>query len=232
MSEGMSLWSIMSHASWPVLLVVLLLVTASVTSWVVIIQRGVLIRMMHRSTQEFENNFWTTEDLSVLYHEIKEKESGAGLEQVFLAGFHVAYRELPQADEEKRKNIAVDMVIKEAQRAMRVAISREQERLTLHLPFLASVGSTCPYLGLLGTVIGIMNSFYGLGQVQQATLAAVAPGISEALTATAMGLVAAIPAVVAYNRYISQVDIIISIYETFSDELTSILHRKLSELSH
>ena len=222
----------MSHASWPVLLVVLLLVTASVTSWVVIIQRGVLIRMMHRSTQEFENNFWTTEDLSVLYHEIKEKESGAGLEQVFLAGFHVAYRELPQADEEKRKNIAVDMVIKEAQRAMRVAISREQERLTLHLPFLASVGSTCPYLGLLGTVIGIMNSFYGLGQVQQATLAAVAPGISEALTATAMGLVAAIPAVVAYNRYISQVDIIISIYETFSDELTSILHRKLSELSH
>ena len=159
MSEGMSLWSIMSHASWPELLVLLLLVTASVTSWVVIIQRGVLILMMNRSTQEFENNFWTTEDLSVLYHEIKEKESGAGLEQVFLAGFHVAYRELPQADEEKRKNIAVDMVIKEAQRAMRVAISREQERLTLHLPFLASVGSTCPYLGLLGTVIGIINSF-------------------------------------------------------------------------
>ncbi|MFK0572989.1 MotA/TolQ/ExbB proton channel family protein, partial [Endozoicomonas sp.] len=113
------------------------------------------------------------------------------------------------------------------QRAMRVAISREQERLEANLPFLASVGSTCPYLGLFGTVVGIMNSFRGMAVVQQPTLASVAPGIAEALLTTAVGLVAAIPAVVAYNRYASRADALLSNYEIFADEFSSILHRKV-----
>ena len=118
-------------------------------------------------------------------------------------------------------------VMEGTQRAMRVAISREQEKLETHLPFLASVGSTCPYVGLFGTVVGIMNSFRGLANVQQATLASVAPGIAEALMTTAIGLVAAIPAVVAYNRYASRVDALLANYETFAEEFSSILHRKV-----
>ncbi|MGB0361313.1 MAG: MotA/TolQ/ExbB proton channel family protein, partial [Endozoicomonas sp.] len=145
----------------------------------------------------------------------------SGLEHIFKAGFSEFTRLRNQGAEDP------DAVMEGAQRAMRVAISREQERLEANLPFLATVGSTCPYLGLFGTVAGIMNSFRGLAVVQQPTLASVAPGIAEALLTTAVGLVAAIPAVVAYNRYAAKVEALLANYEIFADEFSSILHRKV-----
>ncbi|PJE80344.1 Biopolymer transport protein ExbB [invertebrate metagenome] len=228
MTENMSLWAIMSNASWIVLSVMLILMMASVTSWVMIVQRGLLVRRSYRRMHAFEDRFWSGMDLSQLYHELQEEsDPDNGLEQVFMAGFHEFTRMLGQGN----SIVEADAIMEGTQRAMRVAISREQEKLETHLPFLASVGSTCPYLGLFGTVVGIMHSFHGLGQVQQATLASVAPGISEALTTTAIGLVAAIPAVVAYNRYSSKVDNLLSAYETFADEFSSILHRKVHSRS-
>jgi biopolymer transport protein TolQ len=144
-----------------------------------------------------------------------------GIENVFHAGFR-EFNRLAQTDKEDP-----DAVMEGTDRAMRVALSREEEKLSTNLPFLASVASVSPYIGLFGTVWGIMNSFRGLAMVQQATLATVAPGISEALIATAMGLFAAIPAVIAYNRYAAQVEVINGNYETFSDEFSSILHRQV-----
>lgn len=175
---------------------------------------------------EFEDRFWSGMDLSQLYKEVEiESNQNSGLEQIFISGFR-EFSRLGAAG-----TTDADAVMEGAQRAMRVAISREQEKLDMHLPFLASVGSTSPYVGLFGTVVGIMNSFRGLAQVQQATLASVAPGIAEALLTTAVGLVAAIPAVVAYNRYASRVDVLVSSYETFAEEFSSILHRKVHSRS-
>ncbi|WP_422138448.1 protein TolQ [Endozoicomonas sp. ALC020] len=217
----MSIWSLVGNASWIVLLVLILLVVASVVSWVMIVQRGVLIRSAQRNMTAFEDRFWSGMDLTQLYKELDKEEDLGGLELVFRSGFSEFSRMRSQGTGE------ADAVMEATQRAMRVAISREQEKLETHLPFLASVGSTCPYVGLFGTVVGIMNSFRGLANVQQATLASVAPGIAEALMTTAVGLVAAIPAVVAYNRYASRVEALLSNYETFADEFSSILHRKV-----
>ncbi|MDD7805927.1 MAG: protein TolQ [Endozoicomonas sp. (ex Botrylloides leachii)] len=226
MTESMSLLTLIGNASWVVLLVLLLLVIASITSWVMIIQRGLLLRITHQSMLEFEDRFWSGMDLSQLYKEVEiESNQNSGLEQIFISGFR-EFSRLGAAG-----TTDADAVMEGAQRAMRVAISREQEKLDMHLPFLASVGSTSPYVGLFGTVVGIMNSFRGLAQVQQATLASVAPGIAEALLTTAVGLVAAIPAVVAYNRYASRVDVLVSSYETFAEEFSSILHRKVHSRS-
>lgn len=222
MAESMSLWALVSNSSWIVLLVLLLLVAASLVSWVMIIQRHLLLRNAGRAMVAFEDRFWSGMDLTVLYREVQNEEHPeSGLEQIFKAGFTEFTRLRNQGTEDP------DAVMEGAQRAMRVAISREQERLEANLPFLASVGSTCPYLGLFGTVVGIMNSFRGLAVVHQPTLASVAPGIAEALLTTAVGLVAAIPAVVAYNRYASRVEAVLSNYETFADEFSSILHRKV-----
>lgn len=222
MAESMSLWALVSNSSWIVLLVLLLLVAASLVSWVMIIQRHLLLRSAGRAMVAFEDRFWSGMDLTVLYREVQNEEHPeSGLEQIFKAGFTEFTRLRNQGTEDP------DAVMEGAQRAMRVAISREQERLEANLPFLASVGSTCPYLGLFGTVVGIMNSFRGLAVVHQPTLASVAPGIAEALLTTAVGLVAAIPAVVAYNRYASRVEAVLSNYETFADEFSSILHRKV-----
>ena len=222
MAESMSLWALVSNSSWIALLVLLLLVAASLVSWVMIIQRHLLLRNACRAMAVFEDRFWSGMDLTVLYREVQNEEHPeSGLEQIFKAGFTEFTRLRNQGTEEP------DAVMEGAQRAMRVAISREQERLEANLPFLASVGSTCPYLGLFGTVVGIMNSFRGLAVVHQPTLASVAPGIAEALLTTAVGLVAAIPAVVAYNRYASRVEAVLSNYETFADEFSSILHRKV-----
>ncbi len=222
MAESMSLWALVSNSSWIALLVLLLLVAASLVSWVMIIQRHLLLRNACRAMATFEDRFWSGMDLTVLYREVQNEEHPeSGLEQIFKAGFTEFTRLRNQGTEEP------DAVMEGAQRAMRVAISREQERLEANLPFLASVGSTCPYLGLFGTVVGIMNSFRGLAVVHQPTLASVAPGIAEALLTTAVGLVAAIPAVVAYNRYASRVEAVLSNYETFADEFSSILHRKV-----
>ncbi|MBO9482566.1 MULTISPECIES: protein TolQ [Gammaproteobacteria] len=218
----MSLWALVGNASWIVLLVLLLLVAASVVSWMIIFQRGILLRNAQQAMIAFEDRFWSGMDLILLYKEVQQNEQpGSGVEHIFKAGFAEFTRLRNQG------TVDPDAVMEGAQRAMRVAISREQERLEGNLPFLASVGSTCPYLGLFGTVVGIMNSFRGLAVVQQPTLASVAPGIAEALLTTAVGLVAAIPAVVAYNRYASRVEALVSNYEIFADEFSSILHRKV-----
>ena len=222
MADSMSMWSLISNASWVVLLVLLLLVATSVVSWVMIIQRGLLIRSARQAMLEFEDRFWSGMDLTQLFREVQEEsDPDSGMEQIFKSGFREFTRLSSQS------NADADAILEGTQRAMRVAISREQEKLETHLPFLASVGSTCPYVGLFGTVVGIMNSFRGLANVQQATLATVAPGIAEALMTTAVGLVAAIPAVVSYNRYVSRVDALLANYETFADEFHSILHRKV-----
>ncbi|WP_207905837.1 protein TolQ [Aestuariirhabdus litorea] len=215
------MWSLVLEASWVVQLVMLILVVASIVSWVMIIQRAILLRNTQRTLRAFEDRFWSGIDLGKLYREVStEPDPDSGVEHIFRAGFKEFSRLRQQTGADP------DAVMEGAQRAMRVALSREEEKLETNLPFLATVGSTSPYVGLFGTVIGIMNSFRGLANVHQATLASVAPGIAEALVATAMGLLAAIPAVVAYNRFSARVESTINRYDTFSDEFSSILHRK------
>jgi len=217
----LSVWHLIANAGILVQLVMLLLVLASVVSWALIFQRIQVFRKARQAQLSFENRFWSGMDLGQLYKEVNDNPTPySGLESVFRAGF----KEFSRLRQQSRDG---DAVMEGAQRAMRVAFSREQERLEMHLPFLATVGSTSPYVGLFGTVWGIMNSFRGLVQVQQATLAAVAPGISEALIATAMGLFAAIPAVVAYNRFAARSEALLKNYETFAEEFSSILHRRV-----
>jgi biopolymer transport protein TolQ len=217
----LSVWHLISNAGILVQLVMLLLMLASVVSWAQIFQRLQVFRKARQAQLAFENRFWSGMDLGQLYKEVNADPTPySGMEAVFRAGF----KEFSRLRQQSRD---ADAVMEGAQRAMRVAFSREQERLELHLPFLATVGSTSPYIGLFGTVWGIMNSFRGLAQVQQATLATVAPGISEALIATAMGLFAAIPAVIAYNRFASMSDALLKNYETFAEEFSSILHRRV-----
>jgi len=221
MTEQLSLWSLIANASLLVQLVMLLLFFASVVSWVMIIQRGLYLRNAAHNLRQFEDDFWSGIDLNQLYDDIRGKDGGEGLASVFRAGF----REFSKLSQQA--GVEPDAVMEGAERSMRVALSREEEKLNQHLPFLASVASVSPYIGLFGTVWGIMNSFRGLANVHQATLAVVAPGISEALIATAMGLFAAIPAVLAYNRYSSAADTIFNSYETFAEELSTILHRRI-----
>ncbi len=223
--ENLSILALIVNASLLVQLVMVILFLASVLSWIMIVQRGLFLNQAQRSFRVFEDRFWSGVDLNNLYHELTEraKQEGAadGIENVFRAGFR-EFNRLAQSD-----RTDPDAVMEGTDRAMRVALSREDEKLTIHLPFLASVASVSPYIGLFGTVWGIMNSFRGLAMVQQATLATVAPGISEALIATAMGLFAAIPAVIAYNRYAAKVEVINTNYETFAEEFSSILHRQV-----
>lgn len=224
MNQELSLWELIVNASFTVQAVMLLLFAASLISWAMIVQRALLLSQAGRQFHEFENRFWSGVDLNELYFEGNARvESGdiAGVESVFRAGF----KEFSRLREQT--GIDSDAVMEGVQRAMRVALSRQEEHLERHLSFLATVGSTSPYVGLFGTVWGIMHSFRGLANVHQATLASVAPGISEALIATAMGLFAAIPAVIAYNRFAARVDNLISNYETFSVEFSSILHRQV-----
>jgi biopolymer transport protein TolQ len=217
----MSVWYLISNAGVLVKLVMLLLLLASVASWALILQRFQVFRKAQQSRLAFEERFWSGMDLGQLYREVAaEPTPFSGMESIFRAGFREFSRLRQQSHD-------ADAVMDGAQRAMRVAFSREQERLEASLPFLATVGSTSPYIGLFGTVWGIMNSFRGLAQVQQATLATVAPGISEALIATAMGLFAAIPAVIAYNRFAARSDALLKNYETFAEEFSSILHRRV-----
>ncbi|QJD60723.1 protein TolQ [Pseudomonas sp. gcc21] len=218
----MSMWHLISSASLLVQLVMLVLVAASVVSWVMIFQRSTTIRSAKAALENFEDRFWSGIDLSKLYRQVTgSPDSDSGLEQIFRAGFKEFSRMRQQT------GVDPEAVMEAVQRSMRVAISREEEKLEQHLSFLATVGSTSPYVGLFGTVWGIMNSFRGLATVQQATLATVAPGIAEALIATAMGLFAAIPAVIAYNRFSARSETLISRYYTFADEFSSILHRRV-----
>jgi biopolymer transport protein TolQ len=222
--ENLSILSLIINASILVQAVMAILFLASAISWVMIIQRGMYLSAAQRDFRQFEETFWSGIDLNSLYREISEQQdenvAPTGIENIFRAGFGEFNRlvRLEKPDP--------DAVIESTDRAMRIALSREEESLGTHLPFLASVASVSPYIGLFGTVWGIMNSFRGLAMVQQATLATVAPGISEALIATAMGLFAAIPAVIAYNRYAALAERMNTSYETFADEFSSILYRQ------
>ncbi|WP_097461788.1 protein TolQ [Mangrovitalea sediminis] len=221
MDTQSSVWSLVSDASVLVQFVMLLLALASIGSWWIIFQRIQTFKQARRAQLAFEERFWSGMDLGQLYREVSSNPVPfSGLESVFRAGFKEFSRLRQQSQDP-------DAVMDGALRAMRVALSREQEKLELHLPFLATVGSTSPYVGLFGTVWGIMTAFRGLAQLQQATLATVAPGISEALVATAMGLFAAIPAVIAYNRFSSRADALLKNYDTFAEEFSSILHRRV-----
>nr|WP_275587360.1 protein TolQ [Spongiibacter marinus] len=217
----MSIITLISQASLFVQAIMAILVLASLLSWYAIAQRVMYFSMAEREMKRFEAQFWSGGDLNTLYQEGSNKQGLAvGMESIFRAGFKEFSRMA-------QRNIDSDAVMEGCQRAMRVAISREEEHMEKSLPFLATVGSTSPYIGLLGTVWGIMGSFHGLAQVQQATLATVAPGISEALVATAMGLIAAIPAVMSYNRFSAKLDSYMGKYETFADEFSSLLHRQV-----
>jgi biopolymer transport protein TolQ len=219
-TEPLSILDLVLNASVVVQVVMALLVLASVTSWVMIFQRGFALAAIRRGATDFENEFWSGKDLGQLYMELEERgEELIGVENLFSSGFKEFTRSRQQ------EGVDPDRVMQNVQRTMRVALSREEERLETHLPFLATVGSTSPYIGLFGTVWGIMNSFRGLATVNQASLAVVAPGISEALVATAIGLFAAIPAVIAYNRYSARVEVILNRFEAFTDEFSSILYR-------
>lgn len=224
MTQELGLIELMLGASALVQAVMLILVLASLSSWFLIIQRVMLMRRADDELLVFEERFWSGIDLAQLYREgseaVSEGQLPTGVESLFRAGFKEFSRLSQQAD------MDADAILEGSRRAMRVALMRETDRIEQHLPFLASVGSTSPYIGLLGTVWGIMHSFRGLANATQATLATVAPGISEALIATAMGLFAAIPAVLAYNRLAARSDALLNRYEAFLDEFSGILQRQ------
>ncbi len=207
------------QASVIVQAVMALLAFLSLWSWWQIFLKRFQIRRAERDTGAFEDEFWKGGDLAELYQRVAQSRSGAGLEHIFTAGFR------EYAKHRKQGSTSV-VTLDSARRAMRAAYQREIDTLDAHLSGLATVGSVSPYIGLFGTVWGIMNSFRGLASVGQATLAQVAPGIAEALIATAIGLFAAIPAVVAYNRYTHDVDRLATRYETFIEEFSNILQRQ------
>jgi biopolymer transport protein TolQ len=199
--------------------IMMILLIASIASWAVIIDKQRLLKKAGRAAQEFETSFWSGVDLNSLYREMARSEATPqGMAGIFEAGFR-EFGKLKQA------SLSSDQIIDGSRRAMRVSRLREMDRLEQNLAFLATVSSTSPYIGLLGTVWGIMSSFQSLGGVQSATIAMVAPGISEALVATAMGLIAAIPAGFFFNRYADQVDRLEVRYDTFMEELSAIFQR-------
>ncbi len=225
MTTDMNVWSLILEATLVVQLVMAVLLAASVVSWMIIfVKRGMLKRIEKRS-KDFEERFWSGADLGQLYDRIAgEHKVREGMESIFEAGF----REFSRLREER--TVSPGAMGDGAHRAMRVALTREVDRMEHHLSFLATVGSTSPYIGLFGTVWGIMHAFFALAGVQQATIAMVAPGIAEALIATAMGLVAAIPAVIAYNRYSNQVYRLEVRMDNFKEEFAGILHRQARRL--
>ena len=221
MKTDLSIITLIIDASLLVQLVMLILLAASVISWTVIFRKWGALRDAKAAAEAFEDEFWSGQDLVSIYNRINAQEHDpTGMERIFQSGFREFARLRGQAGIDGRA------VVEGSQRAMRVALNREVDGLELHLSFLATVGSTSPYVGLFGTVWGIMNSFRALGNVAQATLAMVAPGIAEALIATAMGLFAAIPAVVAYNRYANDAERLASRYDIFVEEFSTILQRQ------
>jgi biopolymer transport protein TolQ len=221
MSADMSFFHLISGASVVVQLVMLLLLTVSMVSWTMIFRRRSVLKQARIAADEFEDRFWSGGDLATLFREVSaQSENAIGMAGIFQSGFNEFARLRKQPGADPRA------VVEGAQRVMRVVLSREMDDLETHLSFLATVGSTSPYVGLFGTVWGIMHSFRGLANATPATLATVAPGISEALVATAMGLFAAIPAVLAYNRFSSKVEVFSNRYDTFVDEFSSILYRQ------
>ncbi len=222
METDLSIINLVLQASILVKLVMLVLILASLVSWALIIRKRKEMRYAKNEASRFEDAFWSTEDLTALFNRINSNNRNSeGMERMFQAGF----KEFARL--RKREGIQPMAILEGAQRSMRIALNREIEELEGGLPFLATTGSVSPYVGLFGTVWGIMNSFQALSNVHQATLAMVAPGISEALVATAMGLFAAIPAVIAYNRYSSEIDRLYNRYDIFLEEFSSILQRQV-----
>ena len=218
-AQDLSIWSLIANASLVVQLVMLLLAAASFVSWWHIFTKVFSIKKAVQSTLDFESRFWSGSDMARLYDDVAGR-GGIALERIFAAVFAEYLKQRRQA------NADHGMVMESTRRAMKAASQRELDQLDAHLSFLATVGSVSPYVGLFGTVWGIMNSFRALGNVGQATLAHVAPGIAEALVATAIGLFAAIPAVVAYNRFASDIDRLSGRFDTFVEEFSNILQRQ------
>jgi biopolymer transport protein TolQ len=217
----LNVFALILHASLGVQLVIIILLSASILSWTLIFDRARVIKRAKRAADEFEQRFWSGGDLAKLYQELERRPADT---KGMAAIFHTGFREFARL---RQSGQADSMAwLQGAQRSMRVSLSREVDSLENHLPFLATVGSTSPYVGLFGTVWGIMHAFHALSNVKQATLALVAPGISEALVATAIGLFAAIPAVVAFNRYSSDVERLNNRYDDFLEEFSSILQRQ------
>ena len=221
MNSDLSIFHLILQASFVVQLVMLILLGASIVSWTFIFTKRKELNAAVIVTEDFEDIFWSGINLAELYKKLSgEGFEPEGIEKIFLAG----YKEFSRMGQ--KSGVNPQARVENAQRAMRIELSRELERLDETLPFLATVGSTSPYVGLFGTVWGIMNSFRSLGNVKQATLAHVAPGIAEALIATAMGLFAAIPAVIAYNRFSTHLERLAGRYELFVDEFVVLLQRQ------
>ncbi|MBT5411397.1 protein TolQ [Methylophilaceae bacterium] len=218
--SDLSFFSLIFGASLPVQLVMLILIAASVISWKFIYLKVKFLKESEENAQEFEKFFWSGGDLAKLYESVSNNSRAInGLAEIFRSGYkeYMGQKEHQAFDKKS---------IESVRRAMRASYNREIDTLDQHLPFLASVGSVSPYIGLFGTVWGIMNAFIGLSNVAQATLSQVAPGIAEALIATAIGLFAAIPAVIAYNRFATKVDRLSLRFESFIEEFINIVDRK------
>ena len=219
MSSDLTFIGLFLQASFIVQLVMLLLLSVSIASWTFIFQRSKALSAARNEMRQFEDKFWSGADLNRLYQELSARTNLTGMGSIFCSGFKEFVRL-------RKSNTATNGIVDGTYRAMRVSMSRQVEELESRLPFLATAGSISPYIGLFGTVWGIMNAFIALGEVQQATLAMVAPGIAEALIATAIGLFAAIPAVIAYNRFSHQVEKLENSYGNFMEEFSAILHRQ------
>jgi biopolymer transport protein TolQ len=219
-TQDLDIWTLVLHASFVVKVVMVLLLAVSFMSWMFIFQKWFVIRRAVSQTVKFEREFWGGQDLNALYQgAVNHRHSIGSLERVFESG----YREFAKL---RQSGTDASDIVDGARRAMRATFQREMDFLERHLAFLASTGSVSPYVGLFGTVWGIMHAFRSLANVQQATLAQVAPGIAEALVATAIGLFAAIPAVVAYNRYAYDVERLGNRFQSFMEEFSNILHRQ------
>jgi biopolymer transport protein TolQ len=222
-TQDLDIWTLILNASFVVKVVMVLLLAVSFMSWMFIFQKWFSIRRAARQTDKFEREFWSGNDLNALYQgAVNHRHSIGSLERIFEAGF----REFAKLRSGQRSGADASDMVDGARRAMRATFQREMDFLERRLAFLASTGSVSPYVGLFGTVWGIMHAFRSLANVQQATLAQVAPGIAEALVATAIGLFAAIPAVVAYNRYSHDIDRLANRFESFMEEFSNILHRQ------
>jgi len=227
-ADDMSLVSLIVGASIPVQVVMVILVITSIFSWWYIFIKVFTLKKAEENADKFETAFWSGGDLNKLYDGLSsgKRRKSQGIASIFEAGFKEFIRHKQHSNSNGGK-VDVGEAMEGSRRAMQASFNREMDELDSHLPFLASVGSVSPYIGLFGTVWGIMNSFRGLSNVAQATLSQVAPGIAEALIATAIGLFAAIPAVLAYNRFASRVDRLSVRYESFMEEFTNILQRRV-----
>lgn len=224
MTNDLSIFHLIANASVVVQLVMIILLVASIISWTFIFSKQRTLRQAYKVAEEFEEIFYSGSKLSDLYRKLSIRGfEPTGIEKIFLVG----YKEYLTMQEQQ--DIAVTIRIESTEKVMRIELNRELDRLDETLPFLATVGSTSPYIGLFGTVWGIMNSFRALGDIKQATLAHVAPGIAEALIATAIGLFAAIPAVIAYNRFSSRLDRLAGRYELFIEEFVVLLKKRTKQ---